>query len=67
MQIQLLVTVTVAPSDPQPIKEFNKDDGKAMYPYLVEKISDSLQGSYQYNAYVTRVKITAPRKRSIRS
>lgn len=57
MQIQFIVTVTVdrKDSDLQTEEEFEKDDGKAIAPYIREKVYDALNEAWQYNAEVKKV------------
>lgn len=65
MKITFNVTVTIDRINEQPQEEFRKEDGKAMIPYLKEKIEESVAGSWQYNAKVYNVKVT--RKKDIQT
>ena len=56
---QFLVTVEVGRYDAQPMQEFLKEDLPAMKPYLAEKLEASMKESWQYNAVVTKVKVSA--------
>lgn len=65
MKITFNVTVTIDRINEQPLEEFRKEDGKAMIPYLKEKIEESLVDTWQYNAKVYNVKVT--RKKDIQT
>ena len=56
--VTFTVTVKVGCSEPESFesqKEFDNNDGKAMTPYLKEKIVDALAGSWQHDAKVEAV------------
>jgi hypothetical protein len=67
MKVQFLITVTFAPNpEPQAKSDFEMNDGKAMIPYLKEKLLESIApgDTWQYNAVVTKAtvkKVTAPK------
>jgi hypothetical protein len=56
MKVQFLVTITVGPYEPQPKTDFERNDGKAISPYLKEKLSEAIEvgETWQYNAIVKR-------------
>ncbi len=59
MKIQLLVTVTLGKmhEEDQDQKEFENEDGAAMFEYLSNKIDSSFEGAYQFNAKVDEVSV----------
>lgn len=64
MTVSFTVTVTFQPIEPQSKKSFAKEDGKAMIPYIREKLEDALmkRDTWQWNAQVTKTIITKKSK-----
>lgn len=59
MQLQFIITVTVdrRDEDIQTKTEFEKEgDGRAMAVYLKEKVISAIEGSWQHNAEVKKIK-----------
>lgn len=60
MKLKFEVTVTIDRADKecQSLKEFEREDGKAMKGYVKENIMNAVhRGSWQYNAIVTSSKV----------
>jgi len=58
VQIQFVVTVNVERIEDQTMQEFLKEDLPAITPYLAEKLKHSMQEAWQFNAKVSKVKIS---------
>ena len=61
MKLQFKVTVQIErlDKDCQTLKEFVKDDGRAMSGYIKENIINAVRaGRWQYNAVITSSKVT---------
>lgn len=58
MKITFNVTVTISRKERQSISEFEKEDAKAMKPYLMGQIMDAVKDAWQYNAVVTDCEVT---------
>lgn len=57
MKIKFIVEVEVGRIEEQDMTYFQKEDFQSMKPYIKEKLKNSLEGVYQYNAQVLKVNI----------